>query len=87
MNGTAIRTFPSLEGMDAIEPNATRFLAKGIKIGQGRHMATGIPFLAIDGAGMATDADIKIDDEAQAPCRGFGGKRGHEVIFLRMSAP
>src|SRR5262249_51916273 len=44
--------------------------------------AAAVPFLAVDGAGMATDADIEIDDEAQL-LRGGRRQAGHRFASLR----
>jgi hypothetical protein len=58
--------------MHAVEPNA--FLRGGIRmlIGQRRHMATGVPFLAIRRTGMAADTGIQINDKTKL----FGARRG-----------
>ncbi len=66
-----------LIGMDAVEPDPVRLGAIGQEIGERRHMAAGIPFLAIDGASMAADADIEIDDEAEPALGRLRGERGH----------
>ena len=58
-----------LEGVDAIEPHAVGARAIGIEIGQRRHLAAGVPFLAARHAGMAADAGVEIDDEAELFCR------------------
>ena len=67
-----------LEGMDAVEPDAPGIAAIGREIGQRRRMAAGVPFLARGGAGVAADAKIEIDDEAELGLAGRGGRQaGH----------
>ena len=78
MHRAAGGTFAGFEGMNAVEPDAARFFAEGVEVGERRHMATGIPFLAIDGAGMTADADVEIDDEAEAARCRFCWQRGHD---------
>src|SRR4029077_3344530 len=51
--------------MDAIEPDAVGVFAVGLVIRQRRVMAAGVPLLAVHRAGMATDAGVEIDDEAE----------------------
>ncbi len=52
-----------LIGMDAVEPDAVGAAAIGLHVGQRRHVAAGVPFLAARHAGLAADAGIEVDDE------------------------
>ena len=49
----------------AIEPDPQRLLAVRIFIGQRSELAAVVPFLAGDRAGMAADAGVEVDDEAE----------------------
>ena len=66
-----------LEGMHAVEPSAGNIRAIGVLVGKGGAVAAGVPFLAVDHAGMATDAGVEVDDEAELFRCGKRGKRGH----------
>jgi hypothetical protein len=65
VDGAAVLAFAPFEAVDAVEPHAVRMRAVGIAVGQRRRVAAGVPFLAVHGAGMATDARVEIDDEAE----------------------
>ena len=54
-----------LEAVDAVQPGPRRFGAVGRGVGQRRGRPHRVPRLAGDGAGMAADADIEVDDQAQ----------------------
>ena len=79
----AVRTL-GFEGMDAVEPHALLFRPIGIEVRERRHMAARVPFLAVDGAGMAADADVQVDDQAQF-FLGFSGKGRHVSARLPAS--
>src|SRR3546814_10085593 len=66
-----------LEAVDAVEPDAGGIGAVGVAVGQRRGVAGGVPFLAVDGAGMAADADIEGDDQAELHRAGIAWKAGH----------
>src|SRR3546814_2429307 len=72
-----------LEAVEEVEPDAGRIGAVGIVVGQRRGMAAHVPFLAVYGAGMAADADVEIDDEAQLPAGARGWQAGHVTRRLR----
>src|SRR5262249_22553910 len=67
MHGAAVGAVAGFVGVDAIEPYAQGIGAVGLAIGEGCHVAAGVPFLAIDRTGVTSDADIEIDDEAKLP--------------------
>src|SRR2546430_1766649 len=72
-----------LEGVDAVEPDAPGAGTIRVEIGQRRHMAAGIPFLAGRGAGLAADTDIEVDDEPEfLAVRSRLGQRGHRDASL-----
>ena len=54
-----------LELVDAVQPGAGGLGAVCVLVAQRRAIAAGVPFLAADRAGMAADADIEVDDEAE----------------------
>ena len=45
--------------------------AVGMLVGQRRAIAAGVPFLAADHAGVAADADVEVDDQAELLRRGL----------------
>src|SRR5690348_5462475 len=77
INGTPVRAGADLEGVDAVEPNAVGLGIVRREVGERPGAAAGIPLLAGDGAGMAADADIEIDDEAELLRGRWCGKAGH----------
>src|SRR5688572_2576433 len=88
MHGAAVRAFASLEAVDAVEPDAGGRVAPGLVVGQRRHVAAAVPFLAIDRAGVAANADVEVDDEAELAVRGVRRQRGHgRPRRARNSAP
>jgi hypothetical protein len=68
-----------LERMDAVQPSTGNIGTVGVLIGQGRAIAPGIPFLAIDHAGMAADADVEVDDKPKLLWGGLRGEQGHSA--------
>ena len=80
MNSSAIRTVAALKRMDPVKPDAIGIFAKRVSIGQRGPVAAGIPFLAIHGAGVTADADIKVDDEPEFFASSIDGDLGH--LFL-----
>jgi hypothetical protein len=72
----------SLESVDTVKPDSVRLAAIRLKIGEGCHFAAGIPFLAINGAGMTTDADIEINNKTEFLFGCRFGKTSHEVSPL-----
>ena len=60
-----------LIGMDPVQPRSHRGGAIGVLVGKRRTITSGIPFLAIDHAGLTADADIEVDDEAKLDGRRF----------------
>ena len=54
-----------LESVHAVQPGARNVGAVGVLVRQRRAVAAGVPFLAVDDAGMAADADVEVDDEAE----------------------
>ena len=68
-----------LEGVDAVEEGAFGVGAVGVEVGEGGdRRGGGVPLLAGDDAGVAADAGVEVDDEAEA-FFGRGGERGHGV--------
>ena len=68
-----------LEGVDAVEEGAFGVGAVGVEVGEGGdRRGGGVPLLAGDDAGVAADAGVEVDDEAEASLGG-GGERGHGV--------
>src|SRR5260221_7684541 len=65
IDGAPVLAFAQLERMDAVEPDAVRLGAVGCQIGERPGVAAGVPLLAGDGAGVAADADVEIDDQAE----------------------
>ena len=65
------------ETVHPVEPDPVDRGAIGIEIGQRRRVSAGIPFLAVHRAGMATDADIEVDHQAQALFAAELGQAGH----------
>src|SRR5690606_17612958 len=59
--------------MHAVEPDAAWLGAVRIGVGQWAEVAAVVPFLARDRAGVAADAGVEVDDEAEL-LRGGGGQ-------------
>ena len=82
-----------LEGVDAVEPHAAGIGAVRVAVGQRRRMAGGVPLLAVHRAGMAADADVQVDDQAQLHRAGIARQAGHAPCpppgpgFLRLPLP
>jgi len=90
VHGAAGGAFADLETMDAVEPHAGRFGAVGVEIGQRRGDAARVPFLAVDRTGVAADADVEIDDEAEPLRPDMIGQAGHwrsRDLAVRKRAP
>src|SRR3546814_11999111 len=66
-----------LEAVDAVEPHPLRLGAVGIEVGERRGMAAVVPLLAVDRTGLAADAAVEVDDEAELlPRRARIGRSG-----------
>ena len=83
-----------LEAVDVVEEGAIGVGAVGVAVGEGREAAARrVPFLAGDDAGVAADAGVEVDDEAERP---FGrswqggharpGKYGKNGAGIRVEA-
>lgn len=79
MNGSTIRAVAALKRMDPIEPDAFGIFTKWVGVGQWGRVSAGIPFLAVHGAGMTADADIKVDDQPEFFTGGVYGDLSHLV--------
>ena len=77
MHGAAVRALADLVAVDAVQPGAARSRAIRVLVGQRRRMAAGVPFLAGDHAGLAADAGVEIDHQAEPPGRASRGQAGH----------
>src|SRR5262249_24491661 len=77
VHGAAARALARLEAVDAVEPNARGRIAPRLVVGQRGHVAAGVPFLAVDCAGMAAATDVEVDDEPELAARGVRRQRGH----------
>src|SRR3546814_5379394 len=78
VNGAAVAIVrDDLEAVDAVEPDAGGIGAVGIVVGQRRRVAGGVPLLAVHCAGMAADADVEVDDQAELHRPGIAGQAGH----------
>src|SRR5688572_19770187 len=77
MHGAAVRALARFEAVDTVEPHARGRIAPGLVVGQRRHVAAAVPFLAVDRAGMAPDADVEVDDQAELAIGGVRWQRGH----------
>ena len=61
-----------LEAVDVVEESALGVGAVGVEVGEGREAAAGgVPLLAGDDAGVAADAGVEVDDEAEGALRAF----------------
>src|SRR5437016_988491 len=88
MHGARTVALAVLEGMDAVEPHSPGSVAIGVEIRQRRHVSAGIPFLAGGGTGMAADAEVEIDDEAELFLAGIGLRQvGHSAASCCSSPP
>ena len=67
-----------LVAVDAVEEGARGVGAIGLLIRERRAVVLGVPALAGHDAGMAADAGVEIDHEAEL-LFGFAGERGHRV--------
>ena len=63
-----------LIGMHAVQEGARGIRPVGILIRQGRAIILGVPAFAADHTGMAADAGVKVNDQAQLLSRGGFGK-------------
>ena len=80
MHGARAVALTFLEGVNAVEPHPPGAVAIGVEIGERRHMAAGIPFLAGGRAGVAADAEIEIDDEPKLRLPGIARREiGHSA--------
>ena len=76
MHGAPAHLRRVLIGVHAVEPDAVGMPAKGIDVGQRRHVAAGVPFLAGRHAALAADSCVEVDDEPELFLRRCG-KAGH----------
>src|SRR5690606_28648320 len=68
-----------LERVDPIEP-CTRYVGSvGILVRQRVAVAAGVPLLARHGAGVTADADVEVDDQAEALRRRMDREAGHSL--------
>ena len=66
--GAGVRN--GLEAVDAVEESAFGVGAVGVAVGErGEGAFAGVPLLAGDDAGVAADAGVEVDDEAEGPFR------------------
>ncbi len=65
MNRLALWTIPGFISVDTIEPGAMRVGAIRFKVTQGCAVTACVPLFAAGHAGLASDAGIEIDDEAE----------------------
>src|SRR5690348_5233950 len=68
MHRAAVGAVARFESVDAVEPDAERVRAIGIEIGQRRHLAAAVPFLAVHRTGVTADANVEVDDQAELLC-------------------
>ncbi len=66
-----------LVGMDAVEKGALRLRPIGVRSARGG-LALGVPAFAGGDAGLAADAGVEVDDEAE-----LDGGRGGRVVMVR----
>src|SRR5262249_49592743 len=81
IHGASARLGRVLVTVHAVEPDAVDIAAIGIDVGQRRHVAARVPFLAGGDAGLTADTGVEIDDQAE-PFVGLGGKAGHSAASL-----
>ena len=72
----------SFIAVDAVQPHAHGFGGAWFVVGQGGGDALRVPLLAGCGAGLAADAGVEVDDEAQ-----FFGGCGWECGHMRLPSP
>jgi hypothetical protein len=77
VDGARSRAVVDLVAVDAVEPGARRVHAIGVDVGQRRGVAAGVPLLAAHHAGLAADAGVEVDDEAEAGGGRVVGQAGH----------
>jgi len=65
MHDLRIRPRAGFKGVDTVEPDPRRVRLVRIEIGQRRVIAAGVPFLAVDRAGLSADADVQINDQPE----------------------
>ena len=88
MDGPRAGALALLEGVDAVEPHPPSALAIGVEIRERRHVPAGVPLLARGGAGMAADAEIEIDNEAELRLPGIARRQiGHSAASCCSSRP
>ena len=76
VDGAAVGAGAGFVGVHAVQPDAVGVVLVGAEIGQRRGMAGGVPLLAVHRAGVAADAGVEVDDEAEL-FRAGGGDGGH----------
>src|SRR5262245_23568545 len=86
IHGPTLCALASLKSVDAIKPGAMRIGAVGVLIGERGRIPASIPFLAAGRTGVAPDAGIEVDDQAQLRLS-CGGKRGHRSTPSRAGCP
>ena len=73
MHRAAVRAFADLVAVHAVQPSATGLRAVGVLVGERRRMAAGVPFLTSDHAGLAANAGVEVDHQAEPPGRASRG--------------
>jgi hypothetical protein len=71
-----------LVAVHPVQPGAGLSAAVGVEVAERRRIAAGVPFLAADHAGMAADADVQVDHQAEALRRRNFWKAGHDRLRL-----
>ena len=65
MHGAAVRAGAGFVGVHAVQPDAIWMVLIRVEVAQRRGVAGGIPLLAVHRAGMAADAGVQVDDQAE----------------------
>lgn len=82
MHRAAFGAGARLVGVHAVEPHPVLLRFVGMEIGQRRGVARRVPLLAVHRAGMAADAGIEVDHEAEL-LAARRGNTGHAAITPR----
>ena len=74
MNGLSQRKGINLIGLYSVKKSACRVCTIGVLISQGAGTARGVPLLTRGNAGVAANADVKVNDERELFGLGHGVK-------------
>ena len=73
VDGSAVQPLARLVGVHAVKPDPIGIGTIRVVVAELTRIGAGVPFLAVDRAGMAPDAGIEIDDQTEFFVRRLAG--------------